>query len=228
MIDQYIKAYDALQQIQTKHVKSFSWMAIGFGLVLVFAWLIVGSAMGASWWMLEVGVAILILLFGFAVGSLLVTGAVRGFMLGGRFWGQLKAHMEHARKLESEKIAAARLPPAPALPPAAENRLIPHSINGRAGELAVNLIDDWLDPRDAEWFAEYLAKGNKWTEAMLEKMPLHHTGGTFGRDKEGTPYRKLMDKCVAQGIIIERGGDGNFTGKLAIKEEKEIARRLKN
>ena len=115
--------------------------------------------------------------------------------------------------------------PTPALP--TENRVIPHSVNGREGALALDLIDGWLDPRDADWFALYLARGNKWTETILEKMPLPYSGVLMGKDRENSPYHKLMLKCVAQGVIGGRGGPGNPTGKLLLFDEKEIAQRLK-
>lgn len=125
------------------------------------------------------------------------------------------------------KMSALILPPAPELPLPPENRMIAVSASGRAGQIPLDLVDGWLDPRDADWFAEFLANGNKWTESFLEKMPLPYSGALFGKDRDNSPYRKLMTKCIRFEIIGNRGGPGNYTGDLLLKDPKEIARRLK-
>lgn len=164
------------------------------------------------------------------------------FVMGGIIflaWLRSRGHRERVARWAApeNKLENTAPTPAPTLPttPNTPERMIPHNIGGRAGELAVDLIDGWLDPRDADWFAQYLANKNKWTEALLEKMPLHYTTDDKGvplnfgkdRDKPPSPYHKLMVKCVSMEIIGNRGGPGNYTGDLLITDKAEIAKRLK-
>lgn len=160
------------------------------------------------------------------------------FVMAGIIVLSLVKSMGHRDRVEKSAIGESKLdsaaPPAPtpaALPPLTAPRLIPVSANGSRGVLAVDLIDGWLDPQTADWFALYLVSGFKWTENELKdrEVPYSNPPTKFGKHRSDppSPYRKLMDKCVVMEIIVNRGGPGNDTGDLAIRDVKEIARRLK-
>lgn len=213
---------ESLRQSETRQSLTF---ALAFG---VFT-LVITVAAAVFGWMLDIPFAGYIAALVFTIGGLYVFFVLRaGWHRGSGVVNRVVEVAENWFDAEIKlKLAAHVLPPTPDPAPTPENRMIPHTVNGRVGELPIDLIDDWLDPRDADWFAKYLAQGNKWTETVLEKIPLPYSGQTIGKDRDNSPYHHLMAKCVAQEIITGRGGPGNPSGKLAITDEKEIARRLR-
>lgn len=215
------KEAEELRQSETRQSLTFALVFGVFTICLTLAAALFG-------WLLAVPFTGYLSALVFIGGGIYVFVILRaGWMRGGGVVNRVVEVAERWLDAEIELKSSARaLPPAPTLPLPPENRVIPHTILGRGGELALDLIDGF-DPRDLDWFAKYLANGNKWTEAALEHMPLPHSGILIGKDREGAPYRKLMTKCVNKSIIGGRGGPGNPSGKLAVTDEKMIARLLK-
>lgn len=216
-----------LRESETRQSLTFAFAFGVFTVILTIAAALFG-------WLLALPYAEYLTALVFVAGGLYVFLILRRGWLNGREIVSRVVRVAEDWASAEIDVKLAALTPA-ATPAPAPDRLLPHSVDGRVGELAVDLVDGWLDPRDADWFALYLAKGNPWAERQLKNMPLMHTTDDKGnpllfgkdRDKPPSPYHKLMVKCVTQEIIGNRGGPGNYTGDLLIADAKEIARRLK-
>ena len=90
-----------------------------------------------------------------------------------------------------------------------------------------------FDAATLAWLCDCLANGMPWTEATLEKMRVPHMfpPARFGKAEGDTPYNRLFHSerglFIRAGIIIERGGEGNKPGKLAIRSPLTMMQLLK-
>ncbi len=139
-------------------------------------------------------------------------------------WVQME--IENHRKVP-EIVAAPTLPALAAPAPLPASRVIPVTAGGSRAEVALELVNGF-DPRALRWLAEYLANGNKFTEAAMEKLPLPYSlsGEVLGKAEGATPYYRLMTLCVERGIIVGRAAEKRQSGELALKDAREIYRRL--
>ena len=92
----------------------------------------------------------------------------------------------------------------------------------------MNLVHGF-DERDLAWLFLFLENGGKWTETVMENMPLPHSKEKLGKQQGNTPYARFMDVCTRAEIIVGRGGPGNPSGKLVVRDAHEmmlLAKRL--
>lgn len=137
-------------------------------------------------------------------------------------------------QIKREMATPAALPePAPttALPPDDEPDAFVWNHSG-VGEVVPKDLIAGFDPRFIDWLLDYLlGKGNRWSEAALENMPVPYEGGVFGKAEGTTPYQRLFGLpdgvLVKAGIIVGRGGPGNATGKLGMATKEEMRAALK-
>lgn len=139
------------------------------------------------------------------------------------------AEQAHNAEIEAKKPAPV-LPPAPAQPPAstpAQESSIPTRLaSGRAVEVSRETILGF-EPDDLLWLCKYLANGGKFTESVMEHLPLPHSGVLMGKAQKGTPYQIFVDACLETGIIVDRGGRDHKSGMLAVTDANEMMRLLK-
>lgn len=181
----------------------------------------------AGWEILPALLTIVLFVGGMSAAVIFVTGWERGH-------GHAQAVIEKVKAVIDAEIAArkAALPPVPALPAALPEptETIRVTNGSRVEDIPRNLVHGF-DPRDLEWLAQYLANGNKWTEAALEKMPLPYSKEKFGKAEGNTPYMRLFGVpdglMIRAGVITGRGGPGNAAGKLAVTDAAEMVRRIK-
>lgn len=121
------------------------------------------------------------------------------------------------------------LPPAPALPQPDIHATL---VSGREVDIPRETIHG-MEPVDVEWLATYLANGNKFTEAALEKMPLiSNPKERWGKAEGATPYNRMFNAesgiLIQAGVIAGRGGAGNPSGKLVETDAREIVRKVRS
>lgn len=226
---------DDLRQVGTKQAVNVAGYTLIFGLLFTIASIVGIAVIGkfdALW--------IAALVFA-AFGLLAFAGGLAIFMLN---IGQSRDIVTRAvkmldREIEQKYPAPPSAPSAPtgsALPPAPLDETAETS---RAGELELNGTPRLIHGFPAAtlmWLCDYLAKGNEWTESQLKNMPVPHLFPTvdFGKSdrKKNTPYTRLFDSergiFVRAGIIVERGGEGNDKGRLAIKSPLTMMQALKD
>ena len=161
-------------------------------------------------------------------GVVFVGGSLAFVTIGATYVVSLLVEMRAAdmgRAWVEHEMSAKGLPPAASPLPEPTPVQLRVTSGERAGLIEMTQLHGF-EIDDLKWFCRYLANGNAWTEARLENMPLP-SGVVLGRDREGSPYRRLMGLCVSTGIISARGGNGNKTGTLAITDAGEMLERLR-
>lgn len=112
----------------------------------------------------------------------------------------------------------------PALP--ADDGVIQYNHFSRGGEQIPRKLFHGFDMRDLEWLARYLANGNKFTEAAMEKLILPYSLDVLGKADAGTLYTKFMELCTLSGVIV--GREAKKSGTLAVTEFAEILQKIKS
>lgn len=218
---------DEIKLLGDSEIETGKSMAIGLGIVSIAALVIVGAGTVALMPDLLLGVVLLLA----GLGSAAATGAL--FWAWRRRNGIIAVFMRYALPAPPSAPSA---PTGSALPPAPLDETAETS---RAGELELNGTPRLIHGFPAAtlmWLCDYLAKGNEWTESQLKNMPVPHLFPTvdFGKSdrKKNTPYTRLFDSergiFVRAGIIVERGGEGNDKGRLAIKSPLNMMQALKD
>ena len=127
------------------------------------------------------------------------------------------------------KLLPQTAPAYPTLPLPEENRTVDVNRGGvTVDKLPLNLVHGF-DERDLAWLFLFLENGGKWTETVMENMPLPHSKEKLGKQQGNTPYARFMDVCTRAEIIVGRGGPGNPSGKLVVRDAHEmmlLAKRL--
>lgn len=109
--------------------------------------------------------------------------------------------------------------PAPAQLPAQETQTVPVT-SGVKEPAEIG----GFDKADLLALCRAFAAGMKWTEEKMVGFVLPHTTETLTKAR----YIQLMALFVERGVIDERGGPGNRTGKLLVKDPDEAYARLTN
>jgi hypothetical protein len=121
--------------------------------------------------------------------------------------------------------------PAPALPETkeAETPIAKEPV----GEVFTSRPLHGLPVLTVEYMCNFLGNKNSWAEGRLEKMPVPYLypPARFGKAEGNSVYNQLFHPargmfCRA-GIIGERGGGGNDTGKLLIDNPAEMMEKIK-
>lgn len=220
---------DNLRAVGTRQAVNVGGYVLMFGCLFTAAVLFLGAFTGFD------SIAVAALVF-FSFG--LAACAAGGYILF-KTVGQTARVVERGLALlDAETKFRFAAPPALALPaststlpPSAETDSFVWNRGGEGEVVPKNLIAGF-DPRFMNWMVDYITgKGNRWSEAVLENMPLPYEGGVFGKAEGNTPYQRLFEPSsgvlTKTGIIIGRGGAGNPTGKLGITDRVEIIRLLK-
>jgi hypothetical protein len=199
---------------------------IAGGILALSVFLIAGAAIMG--WTMQADLRWLIIALwvagGLVAGILMVWGAFR-------VWGKLDgAEQERQTKgavyfpeIETAPPAPVTLPTLPALP--AESDTIRVTLNGRVGEDIPRDTVQGFDPRDLLYMFRALARGEKWTEANLEKWELPYSREVMGKAQEGTAYTRFIDVCIRAEII--GGREPKKSGVLLVAEPAEMMRRVK-
>jgi hypothetical protein len=216
------KEIEDLRWSETKHAFQFALAFFAFAVGGVLASLCV------SWWvelpaeLVKWIITVVVAGAGFVIGWILWTGLRRGRGIA----PFITAKWSELMDAEIDRLLKPPEPPSlpPSLPQAETFRL---TTSGRVGEELVKQFVNGFDPRDLDYLASYLARGNKYSEAALERFPLPYEEGhpQMGGLSEGTRLTRFLDLCEAKGILSARSA--GKMGKLLITDEKEIARRLK-
>lgn len=220
---------DDLRQVGTKQGVSAAVYILTFGCLFTAAVFFFGAIGGFN----PVWIAAFVFgacgLAAFAVGLafiLLNAGQIRGIVT--RAMTMLDRETEH--RFPTPTLPADSTP-TPALPEGNANGKTEMQELSRGGERD-RLIQGFA-PATIMWMCDYLANGNRWSEAALEKMPVPHQQppARFGKAEGDTIYQRMFHPdtgvfCRA-GIIVERGGASNAMGKLAVRSPLEMLRLLK-
>ena len=221
---------DDLRRVSTRQAVNVAGFILIFGCLFAMASIVVIGVMGkfdALW------IAALVFAgFGFAA-----------FAAGLAIFG---LNIWHSREIVQRGITlldreiARRLPAPEPTPTPAPAHTLPANEKGADGDTQAESRGgererqiQGFDAATIAWVCDYLANGNRWTEAAMEKMPVPHMfpPARFGKAEGGSPYQRLFDSehgiFVRAGIIVERGGEGNSPGKLAIKSPLNMLERIK-
>lgn len=213
---------DELRAASTRHALTFGGVVIGMGFLFALAFALVGA-------FLEIPFS------GYVAGAIFFAFGMVCVVIVIQQYNEITRHIHNVvavalDMLEAETEHKYRLPPLPTYLPTEPETFKLTASGGAGGEAVQEVVKELVngfDPRDLDWFAKYLASGNRYSEAALEKMPLPYEGVLLGGLTEGTPLTRLLNLCEEKKILSPRDGKSRKTGKLLIVEEKEIARRLK-
>jgi hypothetical protein len=218
MMERYTQAADAAREGERDFAVPMAGVMGIFGVFAVLVWLIMGSLF-LDWEAVKIGLVVIVALTGFAVGGIISTGVVRGWIYAGRILGQI---IQPTPKPSENPVT----PPAPAALPAlpAASDTIRVTRNGVGEDIPRNLLHGF-DERDLLFLCRLLSVGFKFTEASMEKLVLPYSHDVMGKADEGTPYSRFMDLCVSAGVI--EGREPKKSGRMAVTEYAEIVRRIK-
>lgn len=216
---------DEISATLLKRAFAFSGSIFLIGMLVLLSFLITGWVAAFPEIVLTVVAVAMIALVGVVMGGAIFYAWLRGVGHVNRVVTVWANREEAETKLIQPAPPA--LPDEKAALPAAE-REIPTTVGGRAVEPIPLDPLFGFDPRDLRYLCRYLANGNKFTEAVMENMPLPFTPEQkLGKAQGNTPYNRFMRLCVKTEVIVERGGPGNAPGRLVVTDPDEIYRRIK-
>lgn len=212
---------DILSRTERSRVFEFAGAILGFSVILIIATAFLG-------WTMQADLRWVIVLWCVSAGVLV--GLLLGFGMF-RVWGKLDGAEQDRSRVGARYVPEIEVtPPAPeilpaTLPtPAPEIDTIRVTRNGVGEDIPRDTVYGF-DPRDLAYMFRALARGEKFTEANLEKWELPYSHEVMGKAQEGTPYSKFIDLCVSAGII--GGREPKKSGTLLVTDPAEMMRRIK-